>query len=138
MNCTELDLAITEVHATLIENDWGFALGTGSLAAVSLLLLVAGGELMRVPKKRMSKSEAEVHVDCLTVTLSEQEDACDVLFRLAVEYHVLAEAYKKQYKCSLQHQDLLLTHECALLESRWRLRCFYGFLLGVAVGAVWK
>lgn len=47
MNCTEIDRAITEVHTTLIDSDWGFALGTGALAAISLLLLVAGGELMR-------------------------------------------------------------------------------------------
>ena len=70
MNCTDLDGALSDVQTTLIQQDGGFAVAVAALALVSLLLLVAGGELMRPLSAVVAGVGGGVGVFVLTAAVS--------------------------------------------------------------------
>lgn len=47
MNCSELDAALEDAHALVIDSDGGFVVASGSLVVASLVLLVLGERLAR-------------------------------------------------------------------------------------------
>jgi hypothetical protein len=70
MNCTDLDGALSDVQTTLIQHDGGFAVAASALAGISLLLLVAGGELMRPLSAIVAGVGGGVAVFVLTAAVS--------------------------------------------------------------------
>lgn len=81
MNCSELDLALSDASVTLVETDGGFAVSCGALLVVSTLLLGMGERLLRPLSAVVAAVAAGVGVYGATALL---EPRVDCVARLAI------------------------------------------------------
>lgn len=79
MNCTELDLAVSQVHSLYMEEDAAFATVALSIFLVSLLFIAQGEELMRPLATIVGSSVGAVAVFILTALFVD-----DCLARLVI------------------------------------------------------
>lgn len=86
MNCTELDVALEDAHALVLESDGGFFVATGALLVTSLLLLAMGERLVRPLGAVLAGAAAAVAGFVFTRSL----DACPARLAIAGTASVLA------------------------------------------------
>ena len=86
MNCTELDVALEDAHALVLESDGGFFVATGALLVTSLPLLAMGERLVRPLGAVLAGAAAAVAGFVFTRSL----DACPARLAIAGTASVLA------------------------------------------------